>query len=250
MKKATLTFHTFAFGTALISAALSLSIPVSAGPQVGPRSHVNSQEKAQKLLSVNFESRQVVKIEAGDFHFVPGQPAPIHTHEAPAIGYVAKGGIIYQVEGQEPQLLNAGDAFYEPAGPRILRFDNVSSTEEAVFIDFNLQQAGEAFIVFEKPLTEDIDRRDLPTTVLNGKSVSRVDVFALEIKPNSRKRIKQHGAVLAYVAEGSVEVKSAKGDIKRVVAGNSFSIVGNKTKTIIVNDSASVPAKVITFNLR
>ena len=53
-------------------------------------------------------------------------------------------------------LLSEGDAFFEPFGPRILRFDNASATEEAVFIDFNLQQAGEPFIVFEKPLTEKI----------------------------------------------------------------------------------------------
>jgi len=43
-------------------------------------------ESTSKLLSANFASRQVIKIEAGDFHFAPGQIAPIHTHAAPAIG--------------------------------------------------------------------------------------------------------------------------------------------------------------------
>lgn len=254
MKNSNITFRTLAFGTALLATALSLSTPVSAGPQVGPRTQVHNQEKAEKLLSVNFESRQVEKIEAGDFHFVPGQPAPIHSHEAPAIGYVVKGRVIYQIEGQEPQLLKAGDAFYEPAGPRILRFDNASATDEAVFIDFNLQQVGEPFIVFEETLTEDIDRRELPTTILNGKSVSRVDVFALELKPKSRKKIKPQGEILAYVAEGSVEIKTPKGEVRRVVAGKSFSINEGKThfnrKTTITNDSASVKAKVITFTVR
>ena len=130
--------------------------------------------ETNKLLSVHFEAREVVKIEAGDFHFAPGQLAPIHTHAAPAVGYVSKGSIFYQVEGEKPQLLTEGDAFYEPVGPRILRFDNASKTEEAVFIDFNLQQAGEPFIVFEKELTEHIDRRTLPTLTLEGKKLIRL----------------------------------------------------------------------------
>lgn len=66
-----------------------------------------------KLLTANFETRDVVQVEAGDFHFLPGQVAPIHTHSAPAVGYVAKGAIIYQVEGEKPQILREGDAFYE-----------------------------------------------------------------------------------------------------------------------------------------
>ena len=91
----------------------------------------SSEEASVKLLTAHFEPRQVVQIEVGDFHFLPGQIAPIHTHAAPAVGYVAKGEIIYQVEGEKQQILRAGDAFYEPAGPRILRFDNASATEEA-----------------------------------------------------------------------------------------------------------------------
>ena len=84
-----------------------------------------------KLLTAQFEPRQVVQVEVGDFHFTPGQVAPIHTHAAPAVGYVVKGEIIYQVEGEKQQILSAGDVFYEPVGPRILRFDNASATEEA-----------------------------------------------------------------------------------------------------------------------
>ena len=101
-----------------------------------------------KLLTAHFEPRQVVQVEIGDFHFVPGQVAPIHTHAAPAVGYVAKGQIIYQVEGERQQILSAGDVFYEPVGPRILRFDNASATEEAIFLDFNLEQVDEPFILF------------------------------------------------------------------------------------------------------
>jgi len=209
-----------------------------------------SQESTSKLLTAHFESRQVVKIEAGDFHFIPGQPAPIHTHVAPAVGYVTKGQIIYQVEGEKPQLLREGDAFYEPAGPRILRFDNASATEEAIFIDFNLQQEGEPFIVFEETPTEHIDRRMLPTVELNGQSVDQVDIFVSELEPNGHKKLKSQVPMLGYVAEGIVNVK-IKGEVaQRIVAGGSFSLPTDKSKVNIVNLSPDVPAKVISFYLR
>ena len=208
------------------------------------------KESTAKLLSVRFDAREVVKIEAGDFHFVPGQVAPIHTHEAPAIGYVSKGEILYQVEGMKPQLLREGDAFYEPAGPRILRFDNASATEEAVFIDFNLQQKNEPFIVFEKELTEHIDRRALPTVELKGQAINQADIFVSEIEPNGHKRIEAGVPVLSYVAEGSVKVVSGTNGAEHYHAGESFSLVERSDTTTVANDSQALPAKVISFYLR
>jgi quercetin dioxygenase-like cupin family protein len=61
--------------------------------------NASTGDSSIKLLTAQFESRQVVQVEIGDFHFTPGQVAPIHTHAAPAVGYVAKGQIIYQVKG-------------------------------------------------------------------------------------------------------------------------------------------------------
>jgi len=208
------------------------------------------KESTAKLLSVRFDAREVVKIEAGDFHFVPGQVAPIHTHEAPAIGYVSKGEILYQVEGMKPQLLREGDAFYEPAGPRILRFDNASATEEAVFIDFNLQQKNEPFIVFEKELTEHIDRRTLPTVELKGRSLTQADIFVTEIEPKGHKRLEADVPVLSYVAEGSVKVVNSAKGTQHYHAGESFSLVKRADTATVVNDSQNLPAKVISFYLR
>jgi len=82
------TFQTIALTAVLLSATTVASTATSA-------SSTASQESTIKLLTANFEPRKVVKIEAGDFHFAPGQIAPIHTHAAPAVGYVAKGQILY-----------------------------------------------------------------------------------------------------------------------------------------------------------
>jgi len=208
------------------------------------------QESTAKLLSVRFDARKVVKIEAGDFHFVPGQVSPIHTHDAPAVGYVSKGQILYQIEGQKPQLLREGDAFYEPAGPRILRFDNASATEEAIFIDFNLEQKDEPFIVFEKELTEHIDRRALPTVELTGKTLSATDIFVSEIEPKGHKRLEADVPVLSYVAEGSVRVVTNATGTQDYHAGETFSLIERTEITTVVNDSQDSPAKVVSFYLR
>jgi quercetin dioxygenase-like cupin family protein len=210
----------------------------------------DASESTSKLLTANFETREVIKIEAGDFHFVPGQVAPIHTHAAPAIGYVAKGEILYQVEGEKPQLLREGEAFYEPVGPRILRFDNASATEEAIFIDFNLQQQGEPFIVFEKELTEHIDRRTLPTVDLAGQQVDGVDVFVSEVEPAGSKQLTRQEVTLAYVAEGVVSVQGEGEKTRHFKAGETFSLPAGKSSITIANLSAEVPAKVVAFYLR
>lgn len=206
-------------------------------------------DSAVKILEANFDSRIVVQVEAGDFHFKPGQLAPIHTHTAPAIGYIVKGEIIYQIEGEKQVLLREGDAFYEPAGPRILRFDNASATEEAVFVDFNLEQEGEPFIVFEKPPTENIDRRTLPTVALDGQRAERVDIFKTDLEPGESVKITNSTPTLAIVAQGVVIIKGKGKAARRVVAGNTFALPRAGSEANIMNASSEVSAKVISFRI-
>jgi quercetin dioxygenase-like cupin family protein len=205
---------------------------------------------AVKLLTAHYEIRDVVKIEAGDFHFVPGQDAPVHTHEAPAIGYVAKGSIIYQVEGEKVQILHTGDAFYEPVGPNIVQFDNASATEVAIFIDFNLQQTGEPFIVFPEPLTEDIDRRTLPTIEMGEITTDKADIYATDLASGAQFDLINDAPTFGIVAEGVVEIVIEGRSPERVIAGASFALPRAAAKATFVNTSSEVSAKVITFVLR
>ena len=212
--------------------------------------NASSEESSVKLLTANFEPRQVVQVEIGDFHFKPGQVAPIHTHAAPAVGYVAKGEIIYQVEGEKQQILSAGDVFYEPVGPRILRFDNASATEEAIFLDFNLEQVDEPFIVFEQAPTESIDRRSLPTIDLVDRSVDRVDIYTSELDRSGSIALQADEPTLGLVAEGVIELQVDGKAKRRIAAGGSFSLPVADSSATFVNVSSEVIAKVITFRLR
>ncbi|MDA0203925.1 MAG: cupin domain-containing protein [Acidobacteria bacterium] len=212
--------------------------------------NAGAPESSTRLLTANFASRQVVQVEVGDFHFKPGQVAPIHTHAAPAVGYVAKGMIIYQVEGEKPQILEAGDVFYEPVGPRILRFDNASATEEAIFLDFNLEQVDEPFIVFEEQPTEAIDRRTLPTIDVADTNVDQVDVYSSELAPSGTLHLRNQESTLGLVSEGIIEIRIEGEPTQRMAAGESFYLTTAGVPATVVNASAEVPAKVITFRLR
>lgn len=201
-------------------------------------------EDEHKLLAFDFEPRTVRQVEVGDFHFLPGQVAPIHTHAAPAIGYVSKGTIFYQVEGQEAQLLRAGDAFYEPVGPRILHFDNASDTEEAIFTDFNLEQAGEPFIVFPKPPTAKIDRRTYPTVAVDDSNVSHVEIDARWVKGESSLSAGTN-PILVYVDKAPVKIE-IDGVASTIEKGKTFSIPANKAAKASAEGEG---AKLILFRM-
>lgn len=228
----------------------ALAATLTAGAVLASLANANALDASVKLLTARFEPRQVVQVEVGDFHFQPGQVAPVHTHDAPAVGYVAKGAIIYQVEGERPQILRAGDAFYEPVGQRILRFDNASATEEAIFLDFNLEQEGEPFIVFETPPTEAIDRRALPTIDVEDQTVDQVDIYASELAADGTLTLENRKPTLGLVSEGVVELRIDGEKTQRIAAGASFALPTDGSQATIINASSEVPAKVITFLLR
>ncbi len=203
-----------------------------------------AQDRRQLLLDIDFAPRDVAQVEIGDFHFAPGQLAPVHTHAAPAIGYVSKGTILYQVEGQPMQVLKAGDAFYEPVGPRILHFDNASKTEEAVFTDFNLEQAGEPFIVFPKPPTEKIDRRTFPTAPVGVTGATRAVAYADELSAATPRSETLHEPVVGYVAGGTVAVQVGQAAPQTVAQGQSFYAAAGDTLRLAAKGSA---ARIVTF---
>ncbi|MGL1701397.1 hypothetical protein ACSTHI_23750, partial [Vibrio parahaemolyticus] len=79
-----------------------------------------------------------------------------------------------------------------------------SATEEAVFTDFNLQQQGEPFIVFDHPPTEKIDRRTFPTAPIVANGVTK----AIAVSERIGKLVTRTEAnpVVGYVAQGNVTI--------------------------------------------
>src|SRR5579859_7582196 len=99
------------------------------------------------LTALLEEIKPTRTIEIKQIDFAPSQKTGVHNHPCPVVGYIVKGTVLFQVQGEEPRTLHAGDAFSEPPHKTILHFDNASSTEPMTFIAFYLLDSGETELI-------------------------------------------------------------------------------------------------------
>lgn len=93
------------------------------------------------LLSPQLGSgMNIVQVEIKEVNMEPPAPVPLHLHPCAVVGVIAEGKIAYQLEGETAQHLSSGNAFYEPAGARVARFDNEGDTT-ARFVAFYLLES-------------------------------------------------------------------------------------------------------------
>lgn len=84
-----------------------------------------SSVSRKSLLSAKIDPPQPIDtVDIVEVTMPPHTHAPLHLHPCPTLGVVTSGVIIFQIEGQQPQNLLPGDAFYEPANVPVARFDN------------------------------------------------------------------------------------------------------------------------------
>ncbi|MFJ4845494.1 cupin domain-containing protein [Streptomyces sp. NPDC088733] len=61
----------------------------------------------------------------------PGDPgAPPHRHPGPVFGYVTRGEILFELEGQPPRVLKAGEALFEPGGD-VIHYQGANNLQDA-----------------------------------------------------------------------------------------------------------------------
>lgn len=100
------------------------------------------------LLSVQLKDKQdLSKVEIKKIVIPQSGKAEYHLHPCLVVGHVVSGTLLFQIEGEDPQLLKAGEAFYEPKNKPILHFDNASDSESLVFIAYYLIEGCEDLIV-------------------------------------------------------------------------------------------------------
>jgi quercetin dioxygenase-like cupin family protein len=108
----------------------------------------------KQLLQQSLPPTQVTSVLMNEITLAPGQASPDHHHPGEVYGYVLEGEIKYQVAGQPPQLLRAGESFREAAGQRVLAFNNNSPARPCRFVAFYLLQANQPPVVLTAPASE------------------------------------------------------------------------------------------------
>jgi quercetin dioxygenase-like cupin family protein len=76
--------------------------------------------------------------------YPPGHPgSPPHRHSGPIFGYVLEGEMVFELEGESPRVVRAGEAFWEPGGDVIAYQDGNNRDDIPVrFACINLSEPG------------------------------------------------------------------------------------------------------------
>lgn len=93
----------------------------------------------EALANLANQEVSVISLVAAPGATVPGA----HQHPGPVFAYVRKGEIESQVDPDPPKVYRAGDVFYEPALHAHRLFRNVSQTEPAELVIFQVSEKGQ-----------------------------------------------------------------------------------------------------------
>ena len=100
------------------------------------------------LLSIQLKEKQgLSKVEIKKVVIPINGKAEYHLHPCPVVGHIVSGTLLFQIEGEKPQLIKAGEAFYEPKNKPILHFDNALDSEPLVFMVYYLVEENEDLLM-------------------------------------------------------------------------------------------------------
>jgi len=85
------------------------------------------------------EGKQGALVEV---QYAPGAGDKKHYHSGYLFTYIVEGSVIWEVEGQPPVTLKAGDAFYDPP-KRVHNHRNASTAQPAKFVAFFIETKGQ-----------------------------------------------------------------------------------------------------------
>ena len=95
----------------------------------------------RELPPVNLDGWQVTVVE---LTFAPGATSPKHAHPGFILGYILEGEYRFQLEGEQENVLSAGDVFYEAPGSIHLPSGSASITKPARILALAFAEKGKA----------------------------------------------------------------------------------------------------------
>jgi quercetin dioxygenase-like cupin family protein len=115
---------------ALLIVAICLALRVARSQQTG----IKRTELQRHDLSIS--GREAVQVRAD---FPPGAAVPRHTHPGEELVYVLEGTLEFQLEGQPPVTLKAGEVLFVPSGT-VHTAKNVGSGNSTVFSTYIVEK--------------------------------------------------------------------------------------------------------------
>ena len=113
-------------------------------PTAATKSIVRPHELLQQLVTgMPMDATQEVRVITATFQ--PGDRTVFHTHRHPVTAYVLEGTFTLEMEGRQPAIVHAGEAFVEPPNVRMTGH-NYSATEKIRVVVFYVSEPGEPFL--------------------------------------------------------------------------------------------------------
>ena len=120
------------------SFAITFALAMSAALPTAAQSFPPLQRQPVLDAPIPAANPPIKLVHGARIKFAPGQPTGLHRHPVSVVGVVTEGSFTFQPEGEPARTLKLGDSFFEPAGKRILQFDNASLTQSATIVVYYL----------------------------------------------------------------------------------------------------------------
>ena len=116
----------------------------------GPAVHAQAPGQAAPKLVLKESIQQMPKSDTQEVRvltasFKPGDKTVFHTHRSPVTVYVLEGQFTLDLEGREPVVISAGQAYVEPPGVKMTGY-NRSATEPLRVVIFYVSEPGTPFL--------------------------------------------------------------------------------------------------------
>ena len=115
-----------------------------------PAAHAQAPGQAAPKLVLKESVQQMPKSDTQEVRvltasFKPGDKTVFHTHRSPVTVYVLEGQFTLDLEGREPVVISAGQAYVEPPGVKMTGY-NRSATEPLRVVIFYVSEPGTPFL--------------------------------------------------------------------------------------------------------
>ena len=94
----------------------------------------------EDLLEATLDHETVATVDIKKVTIPRGMGAGKHFHPCPVVGYIVSGKVLFQVQGEEMKILNAGDGFYEPKN-KIILYSTMHQQKASCFYRFLLERS-------------------------------------------------------------------------------------------------------------